>query len=213
MLLCGVLLLVSLASRVRGTFDPHHKPLRYRAEEGGNVTLEWRFSSRSDISVPSLKIHCLSLLKPKVFFHLDRRVNESLHEQFAGRVQCDQDALGTGWLRLRLSGVRIQDKGLYLCKMATGSGRKVKLFSLNVTAVNEPNPETTKPAPMTTRPVAEGRGRVGLYAALGLVVGLVVAAGIRHLFNNAVRKLEQPDRGGVSRRADVTSLLSAAETK
>ena len=114
-------------------FEPHSTALNYQAEENSDITVEWSFSSRADISISSLKIHCVSVPETKVFYHLDRSVDESLHEQFAGRVRCDEDALRTGRVRLHVSRVRADDSGLYLCRMATEFGRKVKQFSLKIT--------------------------------------------------------------------------------
>lgn len=111
----------------------HKKDLHYQAEENHNITVEWRFSFKADISVSSLKIHCVLTPELKVFFHLDTSVEESQHEQFAGRVQCDTDALSAGLVRLHLSRVKTNDSGVYLCRMATEFGKKVKEFSLNIT--------------------------------------------------------------------------------
>ncbi|KAF3698023.1 hypothetical protein EXN66_Car013704 [Channa argus] len=36
-------------------------------------------------SVPSLKIHCVQLPDVRVFYHFDNSIEESQHEQFAGR--------------------------------------------------------------------------------------------------------------------------------
>lgn len=111
----------------------HKKHLHYQAEENSNITLEWQFSSHVDISVPSLKIHCVLTTDLRVFFHLDNTSEEPPHEQFAGRVQCDTDALAAGLVRLHVLRVRTNDSGLYLCRMATAFGRRVKAFSLNIT--------------------------------------------------------------------------------
>jgi len=114
-----------------GASGSDHGIRSYRAQEGGSVTFEWLFSPPAVVA--AVKIHCLALAPPKVFFHLDRRADEAPHQQFAGWVRCDRDALGTGRVRLRLSGVRAADSGLYLCRMATGSGRKATQFTLQVT--------------------------------------------------------------------------------
>lgn len=109
--------------------------LNYQAEENSNVTVEWRFSNKTGISVPSLKIHCVFLSEEpqKVFYELDNSVKESQHEQFAGRVQCDKDALGTGRVRFHVFRVTTHDSGSYLCRMATEFGRKSEEFALNIT--------------------------------------------------------------------------------
>ncbi|XP_037615408.1 uncharacterized protein LOC119482075 isoform X2 [Sebastes umbrosus] len=175
-MICRILLLISLTSCVSGMFEPQNTALKHQAAEGNNITVEWRFSARTDISVPSLKIHCVFVLGLKVFYHLDNSVNESLHEQFAGRTQCDKDALRTGRVRLHLSRVRTNDSGLYLCRMATGFGRKVKQFSLNITAaVDEPVTMTTKPVPAITIPVPPSRERICFYVVLGLAAAAAAA--------------------------------------
>ncbi|XP_075948505.1 uncharacterized protein LOC142950786 isoform X2 [Anarhichas minor] len=178
---CCILLLFILTSCVCGMIQYRYMGLRYQAEEGSNITVEWSFSSRDDISIPSLKIHCVSVSELKVFYHQDSSVDESLHEQFAGRVQCDRDALRTGRVRLHLSRVSTNDSGLYLCRMLTEFGRKVKQFSLNITAADEPKPVTSKPepeppeTPEPAEPAPEGQGRICLYVVLGLVAAAVTA--------------------------------------
>lgn len=114
-------------------FSPQSTGLHRHAVENNNITVEWRFSSEADISVASLKIHCLLFPELKVFYHMDSSVDESQDEQFMGRVHCDKDALSTGRVRLHLSRVRTNDSGRYLCRMATEFGKKVKAFSLNIT--------------------------------------------------------------------------------
>ncbi|XP_070711285.1 programmed cell death 1 ligand 1-like [Pempheris klunzingeri] len=164
-LLC--LLAVRLFCGAAGVTECHDRALDIQAVEGSNVTVEWCFSSRANISISSLKIHCLMDPELKVFYHLDdifRMIKEPPHEQFAGRVQCDKDALRTGRVRLHVSRVQMNDSGRYRCRMLTGSGRKVKPFSLNITAA-EPKPLTPEPHP---EPEPESRGRPGLYAGLGL---------------------------------------------
>ncbi|KAL7375752.1 hypothetical protein ABVT39_023021 [Epinephelus coioides] len=132
-MMCIILLLINLTSCVCGVSKPYDTPLKYQAEENSDVTVEWSFSSETDIPLPSLKIHCQKVLGLKVFYHLDNCIEESQHEQFAGRVQCDKDALRGGRVRLHLSRVKMNDSGVYLCRMATDFGRKVKVFSLDIT--------------------------------------------------------------------------------
>ncbi|KAM3590778.1 uncharacterized protein V6R79_016488 [Siganus canaliculatus] len=169
--------------RARGVLEPHDRTLKYQAEESSNVTVEWRFGPhRANVSIPALKIHCLFLSPDRrVFYHLDNSVEEAQHEQFAGRVQCDKDALKTGRVRFQLARVRTHDTGSYLCRMATRFGRKVEQFSLSVTekssqSFHEQRPRTTlsKPAAVveskhvTSNPEPLIRCRGGLYVGLGL---------------------------------------------
>ncbi|KAL7374717.1 hypothetical protein ABVT39_005990 [Epinephelus coioides] len=160
---------------VTGVSKPYDTPLKYQAEENSDVTVEWSFSSETDIPLPSLKIHCQKVLGLKVFYHLDNCIEESQHEQFAGRVQCDKDALRGGRVRLHLSRVKMNDSGVYLCRMATDFGRKVKEFSLDITAaVDKPKPVTPTPAPVTPTPAPVSRGRISLYVVLGLAAAAVL---------------------------------------
>ncbi|XP_029029574.2 programmed cell death 1 ligand 1-like isoform X2 [Betta splendens] len=148
--------------------EKHHKKAQtYEVEENHNVTVEWCFSSRVDVSVASLKIHCLLTPELKVFYHLDQSVKEPQHQQFSGRVHCDVDALGAGRVRLHLSRARTEDSGQYLCRMSTGFGRKVNEFWLNVTAADRLKPVLPPPQP-------SGRHRIFLCLCLVLPVAAVV---------------------------------------
>ncbi len=90
---------------------------------------------KADISISSVKIHCVSDPGWKVFFHLDNSVEESQDKQFAGRVQCDRDTLRAGHVKLHLSRLTAQDSGKYLCRMVPEAGKKeVQEFSLHVTS-------------------------------------------------------------------------------
>ncbi|XP_036967735.1 programmed cell death 1 ligand 1-like isoform X2 [Acanthopagrus latus] len=169
-MICRILLFFYLASC--GMLQPRYSGPVYQTEENHNITAEWRFSSEPNISVPSLKIHCVSVPGLKVFYHLDNSVDEPQHEQFSGRVQCDRDALRTGRVRLHVSRVRTEDSGLYLCRMATGSGRKVSQFSLKITARDWPKterPNTEKPERLNT----VRRGGIDVFTVLILMPGLV----------------------------------------
>ena len=88
----------------------------YQAEENHNITLDWMFSTRTHSSPNSLFIYCelLADLRPSVLFHLHEGVDvpESQDQQFTGRVQCDEDVLREGRLRLHVSRLRTDDSGL-----------------------------------------------------------------------------------------------------
>ncbi|XP_078020784.1 uncharacterized protein LOC144459871 [Epinephelus lanceolatus] len=187
-MMCIILLLINLTSCVCGVSKPYDTPLKYQAEENSDVQVEWSFSSETDIPLPSLKIHCQKVLGLKVFYHLDNCIEESQHEQFAGRVQCDKDALRGGRVRLHLSRVKINDSGVYLCRMATDFGRKVKVFSLSITAaVDKPKPVTPTPAPVS-------RGRISLCVVLGLaaaaVLVLLAVLAVRHCSLKSCRTMK-----------------------
>ena len=109
----------------------------YQAEENHNITLEWMFTTRPDMSLISLIIYCELVTDHKVLvlYHVREgvEVSESQDGQFAGRVQCDKDALREGRIRLHVSRLRTDDSGLYLCKVRTDYGRSSGRCRLNVT--------------------------------------------------------------------------------
>ncbi|XP_028262495.1 uncharacterized protein LOC114436429 isoform X2 [Parambassis ranga] len=178
-----------------GMYGPPQRPLDYHAEEHGNITVEWRFAeaAAASITISSLKIHCLLLPDLVVFYHLDNSVEEEQHVQFAGRVQCDKDALTYGKVRLHLPRVRTSDSGKYLCRMATQFGKRVKEFSLNVTAA------TVRSPPATADPTQpESRERLGLYAAVGLAAAaaaaaLILVSGLVHFSDAAPEDTQSED--------------------
>lgn len=132
-MICRVLLLLQLTCSVCGILERRQRQ-SYQAEENSDITVGWRFSSKVNISIPSLKIHCLHETDLKVFYHLDHDIEESQHEQFAGRVRCNRDALTAGQVKLLLAGVRTDDSGWYLCRMVNEEGKKdVQGFSLRIT--------------------------------------------------------------------------------
>uniref|UniRef100_A0A669F433 Zinc finger protein 501-like n=1 Tax=Oreochromis niloticus TaxID=8128 RepID=A0A669F433_ORENI len=137
MMVYRTLLFLTLVSSAYETSDDDNEVLYYRGEENSNVTAEWQFASKVNITISMFKIHCLQLPELMVFFNMDDSSDEPQHEQFAGRVQCDKDALTTGRVRLKLPKVRINDSGWYLCRMATEFGKKVKEFRLNISDVQQ----------------------------------------------------------------------------
>ena len=109
----------------------------YQAEENDNITLEWMFTTKPDSSSTSLYIFCqlLTDVKSLILYHVHEGVEspESQDEQFAGRVQCDKDALREGRIRLHVSRLRTDDSGLYLCEVKTEYGESSDRCQLNVT--------------------------------------------------------------------------------
>ena len=109
----------------------------YQAEENHNITLEWMFTTKTDSSSTVLIINCqlLTDVKPLVLYHLYEGVEDSEFQdgQFAGRVQCDKDALREGRIRLDVSRLRTDDSGLYLCDVKTDYGESSGRCRLNVT--------------------------------------------------------------------------------
>ena len=109
----------------------------YQAEENDNITLEWMFTTKPDSSSTSLNIFCqlFTDVKLLILYHVHEgvEVSESQDGQFAGRVQCDKDALREGRIRLHVSRIRTDESGLYLCEVRTDYGWNKGKCRLNVT--------------------------------------------------------------------------------
>ncbi|XP_042281203.1 uncharacterized protein LOC121906406 [Thunnus maccoyii] len=152
-----------------GTFVLNVTETSYQAEENDNITLEWMFTTKTDSSSTSLNIYCelLTDVKPLVLYYLYEgvEVSEFQDGQFAGRVQCDIDALREGRIRLHVSRIRTDDSGLYVCEVRTNYGGNTGKGRLNVTAARDwPEPE---------RPNTASRERIGLYCVLGLTAAAI----------------------------------------
>ncbi|XP_067381500.1 uncharacterized protein [Channa argus] len=94
-------------------------PTIYQPEENDNFTLHWDTKTRTDLSQASLDL----FLQSKTLRVLYRMINgvevpDSQHQQFAGRVQLERDALRVGQIRLHLSTVTAEDSGNYWCELA-----------------------------------------------------------------------------------------------
>lgn len=143
----------------------------YQAEEDLNITLEWRFTTRPGSSFKYLSVLCLLLTESKAsaLYHLHESVEvpESQDGQFAGRVQCDKDALIDGRIRLLVSELRTDDSGLYLCKVNTDYGMDTGTCQLNVTAAAERPSMRQEPDKCQTRPI--------IYAGMGVTAATVLA--------------------------------------
>ncbi|XP_067379857.1 CD276 antigen-like isoform X3 [Channa argus] len=168
-----ILLLINLISCVSGTFVMNVTKTSYQAEENHNITLEWTFSTKPDMSITSVNTLCSLFInhKPFVLLHLHDgvEVSESQHQQFSGRVQFDKDVLREGRIRLELSRLRTEDSGLYLCDVKTNDGFGSETCRLNVIAVDQPEPQRP-----TASPEPESQGRIGLYVGLGLTAAAVL---------------------------------------
>ncbi|XP_042257351.1 uncharacterized protein LOC121889444 isoform X2 [Thunnus maccoyii] len=179
-----ILLLISLTSCVCGTFVVKVTQTSYQAEENDNITLEWMFTTKPDSSSTSLYIFCelFTDVKPLILYHVHEgvEVSESQDGQFAGRVQCDKDALREGRIRLHVSRLRTDDSGLYLCGVKTDYGESSDRCQLNVTAAVD----QLKPQKPTVRPQPESRGRIGLYVGLTAAAVLTVCAGLYSAFRH-----------------------------
>ncbi|XP_044198195.1 uncharacterized protein LOC122974249 isoform X2 [Thunnus albacares] len=179
-MICRILLLISLTSCVCGTFVVNVTQTSYQAEENHNITLEWMFTTKPDSSSTSLNIFChlFNGVKPLILYlvHKGVEVSKSQDGQFAGRVQCDKDALREGRIRLHVSRLRTDDSGLYLCEVFTDYGESSDRCQLNVTAAVD----QLKPQKPTVRSQPESCGRIGLY--VGLTAAVLVCAGLYFAF-------------------------------
>uniref|UniRef100_UPI003AAB40FE uncharacterized protein n=1 Tax=Centroberyx gerrardi TaxID=166262 RepID=UPI003AAB40FE len=168
-----ILLLLFLTSCVCEIFIVNVKQISYQAEENGNVTMEWIFPPKPDMSLSSLGIRC-SLVCPteeKTVYLLQNGVEEpeSQHEQFAGRVRCDEHRLREGTIRFHLSRLRTNDSGTYLCEVFTGYGGNFHACSLNVTGKMGSAPD------LPEDPEQREHGRFGLIGVVAAVLVVLVA--------------------------------------
>ncbi|XP_071375174.1 programmed cell death 1 ligand 1-like isoform X2 [Centroberyx affinis] len=178
-----ILLLLFLTSCVCGTFIVNVKQISYQAEENGNVTMEWIFPPKPDMSLSSLGIYCaLRLSFPKTLYHRLRSIEHQLpqDEYFAGRVRCDEDVLREGHILLHLSRLRTDDSGTYFCKVATGYDGGNNECLLTVTAA-EHLPEDAEHLPedaehLPEDPEQRERGRFGLIGAVAAVALVALVA-------------------------------------
>ncbi|XP_041821539.1 uncharacterized protein LOC121626880 [Chelmon rostratus] len=151
-----ILVLVGLAFAVCGSVV-NTTPTVYQAKENDNITIRWDITTKTEMSHVTLL--CFFSSKPlKVLYKMSNAVEvpESQHQQFAGRVQCDQDALREGRVRLHVSTVTADDSGSYWCELAANYDptmvwtlRATEHFVLNVTSGGESAddfPDTPKPA-------------------------------------------------------------------
>ncbi|CAK6974824.1 butyrophilin-like protein 8 [Scomber scombrus] len=181
-MICRIILLISLTSRVSGTFVVKVAQTSYQAEENHTITLEWMFTTKPDSSSTSLIISCYMVtgnneVSDLYIVYKGVEVSESQVGQFAGRVQSDKDALREGRIRLHVTRLRTDDSGWYTCDVKTNDGVSSDRCRLNVTAaVDQPEPQ--KP---TERPQPESQGRIGLYVGL-TAAGLAVCAGLYFTF-------------------------------
>ncbi|CAJ1085774.1 uncharacterized protein LOC117807623 isoform X2 [Xyrichtys novacula] len=167
------LLLMALSVCVSGTLVVNVANGSYEAEVGQNLTLEWTFTPKPDSSLKDFQIFCSMFTVHKELFLFKLREGvvflQSQAEEFVGRVQCDQEVLKEGRIRLNVSSLRIEDSGQYRCVVWKNHGYNFNTCELSVTnrTVSETEPE---------RPASASRGRIGLYS------GLTAAASVVMLF-------------------------------
>ncbi|XP_041841290.1 uncharacterized protein LOC121639813 isoform X3 [Melanotaenia boesemani] len=178
-MICRMLLLLILISSVCATFVVNVTQSSYQAEENHNITLEWTFTTKPDVSWRFLFIICNLITDPRVLtlyhVHGGVEVPESRHEKFAGRVQSDKDVLRKGRIRLHVSRLRTNDSGLYVCDVKTDYGFSSEKCQLNVTAAAGQD-QLQRP---TENQQPDNRGRIVLSAALGLIAAAAAALMIK----------------------------------
>ncbi|XP_026180838.1 uncharacterized protein LOC113140923 isoform X2 [Mastacembelus armatus] len=90
----------------------------YQAEENDNITITLDIQTKHNLSAAFLD--CVFQSEPvKTVYYMVKgdEVPGAQHQQFAGRVQCDRDALRKGRIRLHLSTVTARDSGRYRCDL------------------------------------------------------------------------------------------------
>ncbi|KAM7376974.1 hypothetical protein PAMA_013655 [Pampus argenteus] len=103
-------------------------PTFYQAEENKDIMINWDSHIKPGMSHTHLV--CFLQSKPvRILYDLINGV-ESHHEQFAGRVWCDKDALKEGRLRLHLSRVTAEDSGNYRCDLEATYNKNIKTWTL-----------------------------------------------------------------------------------
>ncbi|KAL4007612.1 hypothetical protein ACER0C_001464 [Sarotherodon galilaeus] len=103
----------------------------YEAEEGSNITIRVDSQLQADVSLAHLMCVFYSH-DTKILFKMTRGVedSESQHEQFAGRVQINRDALRGGRVRLHVSRVTAEDSGNYRCDLAADYNKVLRRWEL-----------------------------------------------------------------------------------
>ncbi|XP_036002778.1 uncharacterized protein LOC118565834 isoform X2 [Fundulus heteroclitus] len=191
-MICRILLLIILNSCLcAATFVVNVTQSSYQAEENHSITLEWTFTTTPDGPWRDLFIHC-SLLTPRkelvlYYVHDGVEVSESQNEQFSGRVQSDKVVLREGRIRLHVSRLRTEDSGLYECQVFTGDHEDSEKCRLSVSAAAD----VSQPQRPALDPEPGGRGRTGLYAALGLTAAAAAALMGKLLFRFWSRTSQQ----------------------
>ncbi|KAM4564236.1 uncharacterized protein V3H82_013288 [Fundulus diaphanus] len=116
------------------TIDVDVTQSSYLAEKDNNITLEWTFTTTPDCSSDVSHIFCVRVNdSARLYETVAGVVVSQFHgEQFLGRVQCDEDVLRKGRLRLHVSNLKIEDSGVYNCKVKIGNCLGSKRCALKV---------------------------------------------------------------------------------
>ncbi|XP_036967713.1 uncharacterized protein LOC119027021 isoform X2 [Acanthopagrus latus] len=141
-----MVLLVALSSSVCVMSAVAMTATFYQAEEDDDITISWNSPIRTNMSLTSMR--CFLQSDPvKLLYQMFNSVDvpESQDQQFAGRVQCDKDALRDGRIRLHVSRLKTEDSGNYWCDLAANYDKMTRRwmlvttehFVLNVTSRGE----------------------------------------------------------------------------
>ncbi|XP_030287712.1 uncharacterized protein LOC115590482 isoform X2 [Sparus aurata] len=109
-------------------------PTFYQAEEDDDITIRWDSTIKTNMSLTNML--CFLQSNPvKLLYQMVNSVDvpESQDPQFAGRVQCDKDALRDRRIRLHVSRLRTEDSGNYWCDLAANYNKITRRWMLQTT--------------------------------------------------------------------------------
>ncbi|XP_053272101.1 uncharacterized protein LOC128430149 [Pleuronectes platessa] len=176
-----LLLIILTASVCAGTLVVNVKQPSYQAEVDDNITLEWTFTAKTQRSSNDLSIICdqtVNRRDSKILYHLHKgiEVQRSQDQQFSGRVQCDEDFLRDGRLRLHVSRIRSEDSGQYVCEVNRDhDGKYGKCQLVVIKPADLPKPQRQD---VTSQPEGEMGLSIPLLVAAPVLVLVLTAAGI-----------------------------------
>ncbi|XP_036967726.1 uncharacterized protein LOC119027028 isoform X2 [Acanthopagrus latus] len=164
----------------------------YQAEEDDDITISWNSPIRTNMSLTNMA--CFLQSNPsKLLYQMFNSIDvpeSQQDQQFAGRVQCDKDALRDGRIRLHVSRLKTEDSGSYWCDLNTNYDKKTRRwllvttehFVLNVTSRGEnrgheehniTTPASTEGDDLSMRDRLITRVFVGVFLTILLVVGAI----------------------------------------
>ncbi|XP_041841263.1 uncharacterized protein LOC121639800 isoform X6 [Melanotaenia boesemani] len=162
----GLLLMLTVAlSPVVGhqTHDIHE-------EEHRNITLTCLFPVGTDMPPDSLQIGLKKEKTLRNIYLYDSRLEAEPYtdEFYKGRLHCDPSFIRNEPIKCLLTDLRFNDAGTYRFVVVADGKRNSETFNLVVTASRDETPEEISQPGI--------RGRFGLCVALGMFLGMFVAA-------------------------------------
>ncbi|KAF6725872.1 Programmed cell death 1 ligand 1 [Oryzias melastigma] len=108
----------------------------YSSEFGGEVVMGCRFSTKASKpnSDPKVTWHWTSSELHQELIRLDNAADYTVSPKYQGRVKLLTEELKSGWAKLQLSNLRINDSGTYQCLVQTTDGTDYKTMTLSVNA-------------------------------------------------------------------------------